>query len=996
MRKCQDIGVIPKGLRLKFNLANGVNDPILIHNIQTIIDEGSSRILDKLLCYGERNQTENYEAFLSLKQELVDHYGMNIANNIVRNIKMNSEPCFETHKLSLNKKLNYLERERDCDEILECTGSRRLTGVKYKPRNLGIFMSADRPHRKNRWKERRNKRRNENQRNCAKPHSLCDEDIARLNPEVLSENVQLTETDKSVLRLSDKFAMTPRSPLDVHDMAVGTYRWAESIRWTYFWYHWKLGKAREREKAGYQDLNEDDLQAFEKTPWYRRTDRPAPQASPEVENFISGCQDEFLDPKNRRKIKGNFSKEELKSAIKLRNLPLTHNAACRFADKSSKTIITDMEDDDNLIMNDLNDPDHDDRPAVDPTPMIKETIDRFALKWREGGVLDEEQYNFITDIDNTEPSKVKPLVKTHKSRPWPIRLLLSGSNTPVQPLSKFVQHNIRHLPSHLPHQVLDVKEFLQKIDYINKTISPLPSSTRIVICDVSKLYPSVNNLMGVPAVRDLLSKFPSPYTPLTNCIIEALQICLDCNVCRFMTGDGRTHIRVPNRGTAMGPCHACDYADVFMGVLDKSTVELCPVPLLSSLLPETDRQKNTHLNWSRFRDDGITFLLTQEHVPEFEKHLQSLHEDIDWEVSCGEQMNYLNLTVKLENGEIHTDEYSKSSHNYLPPHSCHPPATFKGLISSKGIQLRMNCSHSKYLKPRLREYSKYFAACGWNEDKAYRELCRGADYNPRETEEEATQKREKILFKPRKKKPKKIPWVTTWDPRAPPKDKILKKNAEILYRNKENLKIFPKDMLISSNRRRPNLGEFIKPTIPRRFVFHGPFQEQGCFPCTGANIAPCKKGACDLCKHIQIVKMIKSPYDSRTWKIRQNLTCSSPNLIYLIICNEDDHRDYAWYVGSAGDMKIRWRNHKSDFLLGKCSKSGLAGHSIHPHPRSEKFKPIQYLQVILLESVGEKATDKKLLDRELWWQTNIGTLFFGLNKRNDTRSVVLQSSRFKL
>ena len=117
--------------------------------------------------------------------------------------------------------------------------------------------------------------------------------------------------------------------------------------------------------------------------------------------------------------------------------------------------------------------------------------------------------------------------------------------------------------------------------------------------------------------------------------------------------------------------------------------------------------------------------------------------------------------------------------------------------------------------------------------------------------------------------------------------------------------------------------------------------------------------------------------------------------MYLVICNEDDHRDYAWYIGSAVDMKKRWANHRTDFINKKLSKCKLAGHSIYPHPTVGKFQPIPYLEVILLESLGEKGDDKRLMARELWWQTNIGTLFFGLNKRNDTRSVSLQRSRRK-
>ena len=113
----------------------------------------------------------------------------------------------------------------------------------------------------------------------------------------------------------------------------------------------------------------------------------------------------------------------------------------------------------------------------------------------------------------------------------------------------------------------------------------------------------------------------------------------------------------------MGPCHACDYVDVFMGELDQITVNKSPVPLISLLLPTNLKECNKDLDWSWFRDDGIIFLKDESHVKPFSDHLEKLHPDIKWEVESGKQMNYLNLTVKLINGKIETDEYSKSSHN---------------------------------------------------------------------------------------------------------------------------------------------------------------------------------------------------------------------------------------------------------------------------------------------------------------------------------------------
>ena len=48
---------------------------------------------------------------------------------------------------------------------------------------------------------------------------------------------------------------------------------------------------------------------------------------------------------------------------------------------------------------------------------------------------------------------------------------------------------------------------------------------------------------------------------------------------------------------------------MFDGVHEK-TVKDSPVPLLSSLISSTADTPTRSLDWSRFRDDGITFLRT--------------------------------------------------------------------------------------------------------------------------------------------------------------------------------------------------------------------------------------------------------------------------------------------------------------------------------------------------------------------------------------------------
>ena len=141
---------------------------------------------------------------------------------------------------------------------------------------------------------------------------------------------------------------------------------------------------------------------------------------------------------------------------------MTHNAACRFADKSGNTIITSLDEDDTLIMNELSDEHYYRILEHDNTPQTIEKVLLWAEKWK--GRISKDVKKYVSDIIHCKAGKCKPFTKTHKPKPWPIRLLLSGCGTPVHPLSKFVQQSICHLVEHIKYQVLDTKEVLRKME----------------------------------------------------------------------------------------------------------------------------------------------------------------------------------------------------------------------------------------------------------------------------------------------------------------------------------------------------------------------------------------------------------------------------------------------------------------------------------------------------------------------------------------------------
>ena len=93
--------------------------------------------------------------------------------------------------------------------------------------------------------------------------------------------------------------------------------------------------------------------------------------------------------------------------------------------------------------------------------------------------------------------------------------------------------------------------------------------------------------MGLDAIRKWLGLFPNPDGFPLQLIMDLAQICVDENTCEFLD-----QFVCPNCGTATGPPHACDFADIFVAELDDKVAER---------LVEEEVQTT---GWTVYRDDG--------------------------------------------------------------------------------------------------------------------------------------------------------------------------------------------------------------------------------------------------------------------------------------------------------------------------------------------------------------------------------------------------------
>jgi len=144
--------------------------------------------------------------------------------------------------------------------------------------------------------------------------------------------------------------------------------------------------------------------------------------------------------------------------------------------------------------------------------------------------------------------------------------------------------------------------------------------------------------------------------------------------------------------------------------------------------------------------------------------------------------------------------------------------------------------------------------------------------------------------------------VLDYNPILPDVQRVIKKHAHLLRSSPELLEIFPPKSVFPAYRRIKNLKEILAPS---KFggtgsVNHTRQETVGCFKCNKR---------CDLCQKflIQDTKF-RSFATGRVYKINQQLSCTSKNVIYLAACDKCKKQ----YVGSTStEFKVRFRNHKT-------------------------------------------------------------------------------------
>ena len=204
---------------------------------------------------------------------------------------------------------------------------------------------------------------------------------------------------------------------------------------------------------------------------------------------------------------------------------------------------------------------------------------------------------------------------------------------------------------------------LQIIDNINA--NELPNDTILVSFDIVNMFPNIDNITGIEAVKLTLQNRPSQ-KPSTECIIEGLEISLYNKNSKF----DQDHLLQRN-GIATEALDSCSYFDLAIHRLDK--------------LITNERINNIGELFFYRRYRGNCFVIwngSKERLNNFHQFLSFLDDDLKFamEIAKG-SLCFLNLKIPIVDYKLFTTVYSKPTdiHLYLQSNSCHNPKAIDGI-----------------------------------------------------------------------------------------------------------------------------------------------------------------------------------------------------------------------------------------------------------------------------------------------------------------------------
>lgn len=623
-----------------------------------------------------------------------------------------------------------------------------------------------------------------------------------------------------------------------------------------------------------------------------------------LDSFIDFINNYPLETESRSKNVSNISKDERKAINTLAN---DNSIVIKQADKGGAFVIMDTD----FYTDKMEEHVHD-RSTY--TPLLSNQDDEVMGKIKR---LTDKYHNNLTEkeIDyllnfETKTSNLYGLPKVHKSNvikdqidysftstvkcnapeDLKMRPIIAGPQCPTSRLSNLVDILIKPLIHQVKSYVRDDLDFLTHLPTI------IDNDSSLLTFDVTSLYTNIPHESGITAVKYWLERNRSgiPDRFENNFILDAIQLILENNSFHF-NGNFFNQIK----GTAMGTKMAPSYATLFMGYLEVSLYQKISNEL------GTDIGNYFQENWLRYLDD--CFIIWPKSFGDHNiliKILNSLHPNMKFTTNTNNnETPFLDIMISIQDKQLHTDIYYKptDTQQYLHFKSCHPRHTKINIPYNLARRICTIVSDKKRRDERLeelktmlhkREYPLNLIETGINKAKSFtrNELLKPKD----------KQQNESILT-----------FVHTYNPNNKQMSTVINNSLEILQGSTRLNNILKHTNIIMSKRQAPNLKQLLTRAKTNNNTNYNP------------TVSKCNNKRCGTCKHLLEGNTITFQNQSKPFKVKQNMSCTSKNLIYVLNCNGCNS---AQYIGQTNDLRKRVTIHRQQIKDAELRKLPVSQH----------------------------------------------------------------------
>ena len=313
-----------------------------------------------------------------------------------------------------------------------------------------------------------------------------------------------------------------------------------------------------------------------------------------------------------------------------------------------------------------------------------------------------------------------------------------------------------------------------------------------------------------------------------------------------------------------------------------------------------------------------------------------------------EKVNFLDVTIKLANGNLTTTLYSKptDAHTYLHNSSYHPWHLIRSIPKSQFIRIRRICTSVRDYKTHAHEFINHFTNRGYNKERLRRMV------------EDIAQADRDELLNPKidnQSTEMRTPLVLTYHHKLKNISRIVHhRYTGMIARNPEMKKIFPEPPIVAYKRTK-NLKDILTQSA------HQP------------NHPPCKHDTTKIRHSMNTTNTISNELSGCNAKTKQlpSTTCNT-------ICAGKCLKHNRIYIGQSGQgLNERYNGHHRSDLKLRPDRTELTQHFKNNNCNFEKD-----LQISILEKV--KGGLGARLRREEQWIGKLNTIApNGLNTRTN-------------